>query len=68
MAISFTSFVTTVNSMGAVDRPKGRALELVCLTLDMESEIFPGLFLYRDVEVSVLEVYGRNPLPLLERF
>ena len=32
---------------------KGQCFELVCLTLDMKSQIFPGLFLYRDMEVSI---------------
>ena len=32
----------------------------------MKSQIFSGLFLYWDVEVCILEVYGGDPLSLLE--
>ena len=66
MAISFTSFATTVNSKGAVDRPKGSALNWYVWTLDMKSQIFPGLFLYWYMEVGILEIYWGDPLPLLE--
>ena len=67
MAISFTSFAIIVNSMGAVDRPKRQCFELVGLSLDMKSEVLPGPFLYWNVEVNVLEVYGGYPFSLLER-
>ena len=57
MAISFTSFAITVNFMGSVDRPEWQCFELVCPTLYMKSQTFPGLFLYWYVEVGVLEIY-----------
>ena len=39
MAISFTSFATTVNSKGAVDRPKGSALNWYVSMSDPGHEI-----------------------------
>ena len=60
LAISFNSFATTVSSMGAVDRPKYSTLNWYvrpCLMLAVKSQVFPGLFLYRYMEVGVLEIY-----------
>ena len=51
---------------GCCGQTKGQCFNLVCLTLDMKSQVFPGLFLYRDMEVGVLEIYLGYPLPLLE--
>ena len=49
MAISFTSFGITVNST------EWQGLELVCPTLGVKSQAFPGLFLYRYMEVGNLK-------------
>ena len=57
-AISLTSLATSVNSMGAVDRP-----EMVGLTLDVKAHVLPGLTVNWYMEVCVLEVYGGDPLP-----
>ena len=43
-----------------------QCFELVSLTLDMKSQKFPGLFLYGDMEVSVLEIYQGYPFPFLK--
>ena len=57
MAISFTSLGIMENSKGAVDKPNGRALNWYAPTLDVKSQAFPGLFLYRYMEVGVFEIY-----------
>ena len=65
-AISFTSFAITVNSMGAVDNPKGSNLNWYVLPWTWNLKIFPGLFLYWYMEVGILEVYWGDSLPLME--
>ena len=52
---------------GCCGQTERQSFELVCPTLDMKSQIFPGLFLYWYMEVGILEKYRGNPLPLLER-
>ena len=42
---------------GCCGQSEWQCLELVCPILDVKSQIFPGLFLYRFVEVGVLKVY-----------
>ena len=51
MAINFTCFGITVNSKGAVDKPNGRALNWYAL--DVKSQAFPGLFLYRYMDIGI---------------
>ena len=64
-AISLTSFATTVNSMGAVDRPNGSALN--CRPHPgHKTQVLPGLILNGYMEVGVFKIYGRYPLPSLE--
>ena len=53
MAINFNSFGITVNSKGAVGNLNGGVLELVCPTLDVKSQAFPRLFLYRYMDVGI---------------
>ena len=53
MAINFTSFGITVNSKGAVDKSNWQSLEVVCPTLDVKSQAFSGLFLYRYMDVGI---------------
>ena len=40
IAINLTSFATTVNSMDAVDRPNGSALNVLGLTLDVKPHMY----------------------------
>ena len=56
MAISLNSFATTVRSKGAVDRVKDSVLNWYVRpwTLNL---ICPGLFLYRYMEVGIVEIY-----------
>ena len=35
----------------ALGQTEGQCFELVCLTLDMKSQIFPGLFLYWNMDI-----------------
>ena len=34
--------------------------------MDGKTQVFPGLVLNGHVEVGILEIYGRYPLPILE--
>ena len=50
------SLSITLNSMGAVDKPNGDALNWYVFP-GMKSKVFPGLFLYWYVEVGFLKIY-----------
>ena len=41
-------------------------IELVGLTLVVEVQIFPGLWIYCNMEISILEIYGHYPFTCLQ--
>ena len=49
---------------GSCGQTERQCFELVGLTLDMESQVFSGMFLYRDMEVSIFEIYRSNHSPV----
>ena len=57
---------------GELSRHRGKteweSLELVGLVIVKQAEILPGSWLDRHMEISILEIYGGDPLALVESF